>query len=95
MGDPMRSPLLGCGVGASALACLLTTTTFKGAVVKAIRLGGDTDTRAAIVGGWAGITREIPQAWIDGVEDAGHLTYLDAQLFSFDPLPLRSSTQNG
>ena len=35
--------------------CLLTTYNFKDAVLKAVNIGGDTDTNAAICGGLAGI----------------------------------------
>ena len=47
--------------------CLLTTDNYKDAVLKAVNLGGDTDTNAAICGGLAGIFygfESIPVDWI-------------------------------
>lgn len=47
--------------------CLLTTNSYKDAVVKAISFGGDTDTNAAVCGGLAGIFYgydSIPRQWI-------------------------------
>ncbi len=43
---------------------------YRDAILKAINLGGDTDTIAAIVGGIAGIyygLSEIPQEWLQGI----------------------------
>ena len=45
---------------------LLTTTTFADAVLKAVNLGGDTDTTGAVTGGLAGIAyglKGIPEEW--------------------------------
>lgn len=47
--------------------CLLTTDSFRDAVLKAVNIGGDTDTNAAICGGLAGIFYgydAIPVDWI-------------------------------
>ena len=52
----------------AALWCLLTTTSYAEAVLKAINLGGDTDTTGAVTGGLAGIyygADNIPSEWID------------------------------
>ena len=46
--------------------CLLTSNSFEEAVLKAINLGEDTDTTAAITGGLAGIYfgySKIPETW--------------------------------
>ncbi|MGY3794068.1 ADP-ribosylglycohydrolase family protein [Aquimarina sp. 433] len=46
--------------------CLLTSNSFEEAVLKAINLGEDTDTTAAITGGLAGIYfgyNKIPETW--------------------------------
>ena len=55
----------------STIHCLKNTDNYKDAVLKAVNLGKDTDTTAAICGGLAGIYYgfdEIPVHWIDTVE---------------------------
>ena len=50
-----------------AIYCLKTTKSYKEAVLKAVNLGGDSDTNAAVCGGLAGIYYgydSIPQEWI-------------------------------
>lgn len=64
----------------SAKWCFFTTDTFKDAIRAAIRLGGDTDTRAAIVGGWAGIRYGVPADWARQVEDYDRILSLEDQL---------------
>jgi len=52
----------------AALWCLLTTNSYKECVLKAVNLGEDTDTVAAIAGGLAGALygyNSIPQEWKD------------------------------
>lgn len=52
----------------AALWCLLTTNSYKECVLKAVNLGGDTDTVAAIAGGLAGALYgldAIPKEWLD------------------------------
>lgn len=52
----------------AALWCLLTTNSYKECVLKAVNLGEDTDTVAAIAGGLAGALYgydSIPQEWKD------------------------------
>lgn len=52
----------------AALWCLLTTDTYKDCVLKAVNLGDDTDTVAAVAGGLAGALYgfdSIPKAWLD------------------------------
>jgi ADP-ribosyl-[dinitrogen reductase] hydrolase len=54
----------------AAVWCLLNTNNYKDAVLKAINLGGDTDTIAALTGGLAGICYgydSIPQEWLDQI----------------------------
>lgn len=54
----------------AVLYCLLETSNFKDAVLKAVNLGRDTDTVGAITGGLAGIYYgfdEIPSKWIDDI----------------------------
>lgn len=52
----------------AALWCLATTDNYKDAVLKAVNLGMDTDTVAAVTGGLAGILYgfdAIPKEWIE------------------------------
>lgn len=54
----------------SVVYCLKNTDSYKDAVLKAVNLGGDTDTTAAICGGLAGIYYgydAIPVEWIESV----------------------------
>ena len=54
----------------AALWCLLTTKSYKDCVLKAVNLGADTDTVAAVAGGLAGIyygAEAIPETWVDTV----------------------------
>ncbi len=51
----------------AALWCLLTTNSYAECILKAVNLGNDTDTTAAIAGGLAGIyygSDSIPEHWI-------------------------------
>lgn len=51
----------------AALWCLLNSDTYRRCVLKAVNLGGDTDTIAAIAGGLAGILygeAALPDAWL-------------------------------
>lgn len=50
----------------AAVSCLLTTNSYKDAVLKAVNLGDDTDTVAAVTGGLAGVLYgydAIPEEW--------------------------------
>ena len=56
----------------SVVHCLETTDNFKDAVLKAVNLGRDTDTTAAICGGLAGIyygIDDIPIDWIKQINE--------------------------
>ena len=56
--------------------CLLTTDSFRDAVLKAVNIGGDTDTNAAICGGLAGIFYgydAIPVDWIGQIYRIGEV----------------------
>lgn len=51
--------------------CLITTDSFKECLLKAVNLGGDTDTIAAIAGGLAGLYygyEEIPSEWLSVIK---------------------------
>ncbi len=55
----------------AAFWCLLTTASYSACVLKAVNLGEDTDTVAAVAGGLAGLCyREsgIPQEWRDALQ---------------------------
>jgi ADP-ribosylglycohydrolase len=50
--------------------CLFNTDNYKDAVLKAVNLGGDTDTIAALTGGIAGLyygMESIPTEWLDAL----------------------------
>lgn len=52
----------------ASIWCLLTTETYKEAILKAVNLGEDTDTTAAITGGLAGLHYgfdDIPKKWVN------------------------------
>lgn len=54
----------------AAIWCVGTTTNFKDAVLKAVNLGGDTDTIASITGSIAGMLYgmdSIPKEWLDSI----------------------------
>lgn len=54
----------------AALWCVLTTNDYKSCVLKAVNLGGDTDTIAAIAGGLAGALygyESIPREWLESL----------------------------
>ena len=56
----------------SSLWCILKTNNYKDAVLKAVNLGDDTDTTAAVTGGLAGIIYgfdNIPKEWIDKLKN--------------------------
>ena len=55
----------------ASLWCLLSTDSYKDCVLKAVNLGSDTDTTAAIAGGLAGIIYgydNIPKDWIEKLQ---------------------------
>ena len=63
--------------------CLLTTETYEEAVLKAVNLGGDTDTTAAITGGLAGLlygSDTIPKNWIKHIARRKDIELLSNQL---------------
>ncbi|WP_226065431.1 ADP-ribosylglycohydrolase family protein [Kaistella polysaccharea] len=52
----------------ASIWCLLTTENYKDATLKAVNLGEDTDTTAAIAGGLAGLVYgfdSIPKSWVE------------------------------
>jgi ADP-ribosylglycohydrolase len=54
----------------SAIHCLLSTQGFAACMKRAVQLGNDTDTTAAIAGGLAGLVvgeEGLPARWLDGL----------------------------
>lgn len=66
----------GVGIMASTILCATTARAYKDGVVRAIRFGGDTDTRAAMVGTILGTrfgiggSKGIPERWVQGLYEA-------------------------
>ena len=63
----------------ASLWCLLTTSNYKDCVLKAVNLGGDTDTTGCVAGGLAGIAfgmRSIPAEWISQLARKGDVDCL-------------------
>jgi ADP-ribosylglycohydrolase len=53
----------------ASLWCLLTTSNYQECVLKAVNLGGDTDTTGCVAGGLAGVAygvQAIPAEWMNG-----------------------------
>lgn len=70
---------------ASALYCFANYDNFADAVKAAVLMGGDTDTRAAVVGALAGGCyglEGIPNEFVVKVEDSQDLQSLDERLFA-------------
>lgn len=64
--------------------CFLTERTFRGVVLKAVNLGDDSDTTAALAGGIAGIAygySAIPSDWLDRLARRGEIEELAGRLF--------------
>jgi len=60
----------------AALWCLLNTDSYKNLALKAVNLGGDTDTVAAVAGGLAGIfygVENIPVEWLETLQNKNYL----------------------
>jgi ADP-ribosyl-[dinitrogen reductase] hydrolase len=69
----------------ASLWCLLNSTSYAEAVLKAVNLGQDTDTIAAVTGGLAGIyygVDNIPQKWIEQIARKDDILDLAARLES-------------
>ena len=63
----------------ASIWCLLNTTSFKECVLKAVNLGGDTDTTGCIAGGLAGLyygMEGIPEKWIKELARVDDITKL-------------------
>lgn len=67
----------------AAVWCLLTTNRYKDAVLKAVNLGDDTDTVAAVTGGLAGALYgydAIPKKWCDNLIKREYIENLCEQI---------------
>ena len=67
----------------ASLWCLLNSSSYAEAVLKAVNLGGDTDTTAAVTGGLAGIyygSENIPPEWIEQIVRQEDIIDLAARL---------------
>lgn len=63
--------------------CLLTTDSYKDAVLKAVNLGHDSDTTAAVTGGFAGLLygyHGIPQEWVEQLARVEDIVVLSRNL---------------
>lgn len=65
--------------------CLLKTDNYKSLVLKAVNLGGDTDTVSAIAGGLAGIAyglQDIPKDWLATLKNKTCLEKITEDFFT-------------
>jgi ADP-ribosylglycohydrolase len=78
--DRVLGGLWGALVGdALGAPCLLTTKNFRDCVLKAVNLGGDTDTTGCVSGGLAGVAyglKSIPADWKSQLPRKGELDRL-------------------
>jgi ADP-ribosyl-[dinitrogen reductase] hydrolase len=67
----------------AAIWCIMTTSNYQDAVLKAINLGEDTDTTGAVTGGLAGLLygfHNIPPQWITQLARTNDIENLAARL---------------
>jgi ADP-ribosylglycohydrolase len=70
----------------SALWCLLTTNSYEDCVLKAVNLGNDTDTTAAVCGGLAGLVYgfdNIPKNWVEKLKAKNLIDECCDELYSY------------
>jgi ADP-ribosyl-[dinitrogen reductase] hydrolase len=70
----------------AAIWCLLKTNSYKDCVLKAVNLGEDTDTVAAVTGGLAGLRygyESIPKEWISTIAKRDYIESLCNQLYAY------------
>lgn len=63
----------------ASIWCLLNTHSYRDCVLKAVNLGGDTDTTACVAGGLAGLVYgldSIPKEWIDAIHKLSYIEEL-------------------
>lgn len=69
----------------AAIWCLLNTKSYKDCVLRAVNLGSDTDTVAAVAGGLAGLYYgydDIPKEWLDTIARREYIEDLCNQLYN-------------
>jgi ADP-ribosyl-[dinitrogen reductase] hydrolase len=69
----------------AAVTCFMDSRSFSESVIRAVRLGGDTDTAGAITGALAGSLYgigQLPVFWLSELEDAGMLVSLGCSLWN-------------
>ena len=69
----------------ASIWCILTTNSFKEAVLKAVNLGEDTDTTASVVGALAGLVygqSQMPEKWINTIKRKDDIIDLGNRLFN-------------
>ena len=67
----------------AALWCLLTTDSYRNCVLKAVNLGRDTDTVAAVAGGLAGLYyKAIPDVWLAQIPRLDYIKQLCSNLYA-------------
>lgn len=66
----------------AAMWCLLTTDNYRDCVLKAVNLGSDTDTTAAVAGGLAGIMYGLEGMTDERLSKMKSMDMIDQELFS-------------
>ena len=72
----------------AAIWCLLTSKNYRETLLKAVNLGGDTDTTGIVAGGLAGIHGgmvSVPMDWRTAIAREGDLTTLFEQFAASCP----------
>ena len=72
----------------SSLWCLLTTSGFEECVLRAVNLGGDTDTTGCVAGGLAGVyygLNAIPVKWLGVLARRDEIESLFNNLATLNP----------
>jgi len=66
----------------AALWCLFNTHSYQSCVLKAVNLGGDTDTVAAVAGGLAGLYyKAIPENWLNQIPRLEYIKQLCSNFY--------------
>lgn len=68
----------------ASLWCLMNTDNYKDAVLKAVNLGGDTDTTACVIGGIAGLfygIESLPPEWVSTIAKKEQIEQLSVRYY--------------